>query len=134
MVNLPGRLAAAAPMAIAMAVAGFIYILALACFAIAGTLLAREGGLAWSREELLWGGGHVLQFVYAVLMLTNWSILARSSLGEEAVDSRVFLISRSIGRGDRDSSASVLRGFRTVLRTIRIRRFACCNSGSRRPR
>ena len=39
------------PLAIAMALAGFIYILALACFAIAGTLLAREGELAWSRES-----------------------------------------------------------------------------------
>jgi cytochrome c oxidase subunit I len=33
----------------------------------------------------------VLQFVYAALMVTNWSILARMSLGEEAVDNRVFL-------------------------------------------
>ncbi len=93
LVNLPGRLAALPPLAIAMALAGFIYVLALACFAIAGTLLAREGELAWSREQLFWGGGHVLQFVYAVLMLTNWSILARLSLGEKAVDNRVFLIS-----------------------------------------
>jgi hypothetical protein len=90
--NLPGRLAAPPPLAIAMALAGFTYILALACFAIAGTLLARQGELTWSRAELLWGGGHVLQFVYAILMLTNWSILARLSLGEKAVDSRVFLV------------------------------------------
>ena len=51
-----------------------------------------QGDLMWSRAELFWGGGHVLQFVYAVLMLTNWSILARLSLGEKAVDNRVFLI------------------------------------------
>jgi hypothetical protein len=92
LVNLPGRLAAPPPLAIAMALAGFIYVLALACFAIAGTLLARSGDLIWSRAELFWGGGHLLQFVYAALMLTNWSILARSSLGEKAVDSRVFLV------------------------------------------
>ncbi len=91
LVNLPGRLAPP-PLAIAMALGGFIYILTLACFAIAGTLLARPGELAWSRAELFWGGGHVLQFVYAVLMLTNWWILARLSLGEKAVDNRVFLI------------------------------------------
>ena len=93
LVNLPGRLAALPPLAIAMALAGFIYILALACFGIAGTLLARQGDLAWSREQLFWGGGHVLQFVYAVLMLTNWSILARLSLGEKAVDNGVFVLS-----------------------------------------
>jgi cytochrome c oxidase subunit I len=67
-------------------------VLALICFAVATTLLARNGELA-SREELFWGGGHVLQFVYAALMVTNWSILARMSLGEEAVDNRVFLAS-----------------------------------------
>ena len=43
------------PLAIAMALAGFIYILALACFAIAGTLLAREGELAWSRDGAVLG-------------------------------------------------------------------------------
>jgi hypothetical protein len=46
-----------------------------------------------SRDELFWGGGHLMQFVYAALMLTNWSILARLSLGEKAVDNRVFLLS-----------------------------------------
>src|SRR5208282_2707879 len=40
LVNLPGRLAVP-PLAIAMALAGIIYILALACFGIAGMLLAR---------------------------------------------------------------------------------------------
>jgi cytochrome c oxidase subunit I len=92
LINLPGRLAAAPPLAVAMALAGLIYILALASFAIAGVLLADEGGLAWSRDQLFWGGGHLLQFVYAALMITNWSILARMSLGDEAVDSRVFLV------------------------------------------
>ena len=90
LVNLPGRLAAAPPVSAAMALGGFVYVLALICFAVATTLLAHAGELA-SREELFWGGGHVLQFVYAALMVTNWSILARMSLGEEAVDNRVFL-------------------------------------------
>jgi cytochrome c oxidase subunit I len=90
LVNLPGRLASAPPLAVAMALGGFVYVLALVCFGVATTLLARSGELA-SREELFWGGGHVLQFVYAGLMVTNWSILARISLGEEAVDNRVLL-------------------------------------------
>src|SRR5260370_16023429 len=64
--------------------------MALVCFGIAGGLLARQGDLASSRELLFWGGGHVLQFVYATLMLTNWSILARRSLGAKAVDEDVF--------------------------------------------
>jgi cytochrome c oxidase subunit I len=90
LVNLPGRLASAPPLAVAMALGGFVYALALICFGVATTLLAHSGELA-SREELFWGGGHVLQFVYAGLMVMNWSILARISLGEEAVDNRVLL-------------------------------------------
>src|SRR6202046_2727467 len=90
LINPPGRLAPAPPIAVAIALGGFVYVLALMCFGVATTLLAHSGELA-SREELFWGGGHVLQFVYAALMLTNWAILARISLGEEAVDNRVFL-------------------------------------------
>ena len=93
--NLPGRLASAPPVSTAMALCGFLYVLALVCFGVATTLLAHAGELA-SREELFWGGGHVLQFVYAALMVTNWSILARMSLGEKAVDNRVFLASVSL--------------------------------------
>jgi cytochrome c oxidase subunit 1 len=89
--NLPGRLRTLPPLTAAMALAGFVYVLALACFAIATALNAREGGVE-PHELLLWGGGHVLQFVYALLLLTNWSILARLSLGEEAVDNRIFLL------------------------------------------
>ena len=92
LLNLPGRLASASPFAVAMALGGSVYALALICFGVATTLLAQTGELA-SREELFWGGGHVLQFVCAVVVVTNWSLLARMSLGEEAVDSRTFLAS-----------------------------------------
>src|SRR6202044_3081448 len=92
LINLPGRVSSAPPLAVAMALGGFVYVLALICFGVATALLAHAGELD-SREELFWGGGHVLQFVYAALMVTNWSILARMSLGEKAVDNRVFLAS-----------------------------------------
>ena len=81
LINLPGRLASAPPLVVAMALGGFVYVLALICFGVATTLLAHSGELA-AREELFWGGGHVLQFVYAALMVTNWSLLARMSLGD----------------------------------------------------
>jgi cytochrome c oxidase subunit 1 len=90
LVNLPGRLVSAPPLAVSVALGGFVYVLALLCFGVATTLLAHNGELA-SREELFWGGGHVLQFVYAALMVTNWSLLARMSLGDEAVDNRIFV-------------------------------------------
>ena len=133
LINLPGRLMQAPPLSVAMALGGFVYVLALICFGVAGTLLADRGELA-SRDELFWGGGHVLQFVYATLMVTNWSILARMSLGEKAVDSRAFLASRRPHRADRARGAGVLRGFRAVLRQTSVRRSACCSSASPRRR
>ena len=90
LVNLPGRLASTPPLPVAMALGGFVYVLALICFGVATTMLAHNGELA-SREELFWGGGHVLQFVYAALMVTNWSLLARMSFGEEAIDNHILL-------------------------------------------
>ncbi|HME85574.1 MAG TPA: cbb3-type cytochrome c oxidase subunit I [Roseiarcus sp.] len=88
--NLPGRRAAIPPLALAMSIAGFIYALALIAFAVAGMLLAERGELMFSRELLFWGGGHLLQFVTAVVLVTNWRVLARRSLGEKAVNDRVF--------------------------------------------
>jgi cytochrome c oxidase subunit 1 len=88
--NLPGRRAAILPLA--MSIAGFIYALALIAFAIAGTLLAERGELMFLRELLFWGGGHLLQFVSAVVLVTNWRILAHRSLGERAVNDAVFSI------------------------------------------
>ena len=72
-----------------MALAGFVFVLALVSFAVAGVLLARQDPLLTDREALFWGGGHLLQFVYAILLVTNWRILARRSLGEAAVDDHI---------------------------------------------
>jgi len=88
-VNLPGRRPAPA-LALAMALAGGVYVLALVSFALAAALLARQGALMSDREALDWGGGHLLQFVYAILLVTNWRILARLGLGERTVDDNVF--------------------------------------------
>ena len=52
----------------------------LVAFAVAAVLLQREGGPA-DREALLWGGGHVLQFVNAILLISNWRLLAQGALG-----------------------------------------------------
>ena len=88
--NLPGRTRPLPALTFAMSIAGFIYLLALVSFAAAGALLARSGELASSYELLFWGGGHLMSFVYAVVLMTNWSILARRSLGDRAVDDGVF--------------------------------------------
>ena len=43
LINLPGRLMQAPPLSVAMALGGVVYILALICFGVAGTLLADRG-------------------------------------------------------------------------------------------
>ena len=95
-VNLPGRRRRAPALTLAMSIAGFVYLLALALFAVAGILLARQGELMSERELLFWGGGHLTQFVYAIMLLTNWWILARRSIGERAVDDGMFRIAVAI--------------------------------------
>ena len=66
LINLPGRLASPPPLAVAMALAGFIYIAALTCFGVAGVLLADEGGLAWSRDQLFWGDDRLEEAAEAI--------------------------------------------------------------------
>ena len=93
-VNLPGRRPLPA-ITLAMALAGFVFVLALVSFGVAGVLLApRDPGLT-DREALFWGGGHLMQFVYAILVLTNWRLLALKSLGPKSVDDGVFRVAVS---------------------------------------
>ena len=87
--NLPER-RSNPPLVLAMGVGGFAYGVALFCWAIAVVLQARSGDLPFARDSLLWGGGHVLQFVYAAMLFTNWRILAERSLGAEAVSEPAF--------------------------------------------
>ena len=81
------------PLTMAMAIGGFAYVVALFCFAVAAALQAQVGELPYARDSLLWGGGHILQFAYAAMLLTNWRILAERSLGPNAVDGRAFQLS-----------------------------------------
>ena len=119
---------------LAMALGGFVYVLALDLFCRRhDAARACRASLA-SREELFWGGGHVLQFVYAALMVTNWSLLARMSLGEKAVDSRVFLASVALIALIAVAGAGVLRDFRSLLRPISARRSGFCSLASPRRR
>ncbi len=87
--NLPER-GRASPLVLGMGVGGFAYVVALFCFAVAAVLQVRTGDLPYARDTLLWGGGHVLQFAYAAMLLMNWRILAERSLGAEAIDPRAF--------------------------------------------
>ena len=66
--------------------------LALVSWAIAGVLLSRQDPTLADREALFWGGGHLLQFVYAILLVSNWRILAGRSFGEKAAADGVFRV------------------------------------------
>lgn len=82
-------------LALAMGLGGFVYVLGLVSFLVAGVLLAQRDALD-DREALFWGGGHVLQFLYAILLVANWRILARRGFGEKAVDETAFRIAVSL--------------------------------------
>ena len=88
--NALPRLKALDAFPFAMTMGGIAYCVALFSFASG---LAGVWGQEPSRsmhEHLFWGGGHVLQFLYCILMLTCWFILARQSLGEVIVDADIF--------------------------------------------
>jgi cytochrome c oxidase subunit I len=64
------------PLDAMVAAAALAYLLACLCFALAH---ARLGGSPWSydfNEALMWGGGHILQFVNTLLLLVAWIMLA----------------------------------------------------------
>ena len=58
-VNLPGR-RSLPTLTLSMALAGFVFVLALLSFGVAGVLLSRQDPFLTDREALFWGGGHLL--------------------------------------------------------------------------
>jgi len=54
----------------------FIYIMALVAFIIAESQLSNQPVSHDYNERLLWGGGHLLQFLNVALLLVAWSYLA----------------------------------------------------------
>lgn len=77
--------------AMVAAAAAVIYLLSLACFGIALTLLGDEPLGHTFNEDLFWGGGHVLQFLNTLLLLVAWSWLAEIALGRPLVPSTVLI-------------------------------------------
>ncbi len=65
-----------------LACAGLIYLIAMACIAIAAFTLPQNAGPEGEAEYLVWGGGHILQFANTALMLSAFYLLSRVSLGE----------------------------------------------------
>ena len=85
LLNIPARWREMPPLALAMSAGSIIYLIAMVCFGIA-TYLSLGGTPSKELNELLfWGGGHMLQFLFCLLMLTGWFVLSRLSLGEEVI-------------------------------------------------
>ncbi len=59
-----------------IAAAALLYLLALVCFGLALRALAGEPVSHYFNEALMWGGGHVLQFVNTLLLIAAWGLLA----------------------------------------------------------
>lgn len=94
--NLPRRVGEIGDLPFAMAMGGVVYIVALVCFGGALRHLWGAEPSSLMHEQLFWGGGHVLQFLYCLLMLTAWYVLARASLGSDIVDPDIFRLATAL--------------------------------------
>jgi hypothetical protein len=87
LLNIPARWMTMPPLPLAMTAGSVIYLVAMICFGIATYLSWGSTPSKELNELLFWGGGHILQFLFCLLMLTGWFVLGRSSLGEDAIGS-----------------------------------------------
>ena len=74
LVNLPGR--PRTPLTLGLGAGAVIYLIALACFAIAAVKLGAEPLSHAYNDELFWGGGHVLQDLNTLLFILCAAMLA----------------------------------------------------------
>lgn len=77
-------------------VAAIIILVALFCFAIAFAQLFGTPPGYWFNENLMWGGGHVLQFANTTLMIIGWLTLAQTISGTESLNRRLVLLVAAI--------------------------------------
>jgi cytochrome c oxidase subunit I len=84
LLNIPARPMQMPPLAFALSAGSLIYLIALLCFGIAALQSLGATPTRELNEALFWGGGHILQFFFCLLMLTGWFVLSRESLGDDA--------------------------------------------------
>lgn len=90
LINIPARVGAFDPVSQGIAVAGLLYITALACFAISLSLRWDTPLDAAFNEDVFWAGGHALQFLNTLLMLIAWYILGGTAIARPLIDPRLF--------------------------------------------
>ncbi len=90
MLNLSGRQGPLEPLTLAAFAGGAIYLAALACLIVAyGALGGRAPDFGFN-EDLFWGGGHMLQFLNAGLLLVAWYALGGLALGRPLMRPSLF--------------------------------------------
>lgn len=92
LVNAFGHRGPKTPLVTAMTAGGIVYTVALVCFVLGVRQVWGEEPSRLMHERLFWGGGHVLQFLYCLLMLSGWYILSKETLGEDIVDPEIFTL------------------------------------------
>lgn len=92
LVNLPLRRMELPPLVLAMSAGSIIYLSALICFGIATYLAWGTPPSKGLNEILFWGGGHILQFLFCLLMLTGWYLLPRLSFRSAVIQPAAFRV------------------------------------------
>lgn len=87
LINVPR---AVGPTVHGVAMAGMTYFLALMCFLFAWLELPDLASSETRYEVLFWGGGHVLQFSNAILLLVVWRTTASALYGMTWLSERLF--------------------------------------------
>lgn len=96
LLNIAGRPGHLEPLPFAMTMGGLVYTVALASFAAGVAGVWGEAPSRMMHDDLFWGGGHVLQFLYCLLMLTGWALLARRMFGIDVIDPDVFRLATGL--------------------------------------
>jgi hypothetical protein len=94
-VNLP-PLGSTSPFAFAMAAGCVIYLSAIACFSIAFALSIGSKLSSIYNEHLFWGGGHILQFLNTLMMLTGWFLVAQATIGKAEIPARPYRLAAGL--------------------------------------
>lgn len=77
-------------LALAGAAAALAILVSFLCFLIALGHLPKGLDPANWAEHLFWGGGHVLQFAYTILLVAIWQLLSRLAFGQPALSPALY--------------------------------------------
>jgi hypothetical protein len=80
------------PMTFGVAAAGAMFLIALGCFALAWLQQPAGFDAEGLNEYLMWGGGHILQFVNTALFLCSLYLLSRVAFGETPLAPAFFKV------------------------------------------